>query len=277
MLALAALGASTCKSRGSEPAGRVTAEPSVIRLAYPESVPLRLDWQPARALDRQHGRPIAFVHLILPTQKKNVLVRTFDHALPKAWNAGQPQNDVIDLYQSSLTDPIPPGRYALSLGLYDESWGYRWPLQTAGPEVARREYQVATVEVAGPDPSAPKFGFSGAWKPAESVATKQVLARRCFTGAASVAVEAAAAGTVRLLVTVPPHGPSQVRMTSSCASKDSQTIGPESQKWIGVGVAPGRCEIGFEPAPPTFPMPDTKPLSACLEVLSWRPPPFSSS
>jgi hypothetical protein len=145
--------------------------------------------------------------------------------------------------------------------------------------VARREYQVATVEVTGPDPSAPKFDFAGAWQPIETMATKQVLARRCFTASASIAVEAAAAGTVRLLVTVPPHGPSEMRVTSSCAPKASETVVEGSQRWIGVDVgsafakasADTRCEISFEPTPPSVTMPPSKPVPACLEVLAWRP------
>ena len=249
----------------------MTAEPAAVRLAYPQSLPLKLDWQPARVLDRQHGRPVAFVHLTLPSEKKNVVLRTFDHPLPKAWSAGQPQSYEIEIYQSALSEPVPPGHYVLSLGLYDGDWGYRWPLQTAGQEVAKREYQIATVEVTGPDPTAPVFQFAGAWQPLEKVPTKQVLDQRCFTAAASVAVEATAPGTVRLLVSTPPHGPSQVRVTSSCAVGWSETVGPEIRKWVGADVGAGRCEIRLEPAAPSSAASAGAPAGACLEVLAWRP------
>jgi hypothetical protein len=271
LLGGAALAAASCRGAGSEPAGRVTVEPAAVRLAYPQSLPLKLDWQPARALDRQHGRPVAFVHLAVPSEKKNVVLRTFDHPLPKAWSAGQPQSYEIEIYQSALSEPVPPGRYVLSLGLYDGDWGYRWPLQTAGPEVAKREYQIATVEVAGPDPTAPGFEFAGAWQPLAKVPTKQVLDVRCFTAAASVAVQATAPGAVRLLVSTPAHGPSQVRVTSSCAPQWSETVGPETRKWIGAEIGAGHCEIRLEPAAPSSATSAGAPASACLEVLAWRP------
>ena len=272
LLLLALLPLSGCGSADT-PAGSVKAQPAALRLDYPQDAALKLDWQPSRLLDRQHGRPVVFMHLLTVGERRNVVWRTFDHPLPKAWNVGQPQADEIDLFQSALAEPIPPGRYVLSVGLYDEAEGYRWPL-TAGREVARREYEIATVVVGGPDPVAPKFEFSGGWLPIEKLPNKQVLARRSFSGPASVAVEAGVAGTVRLLVTQPPRGgPPQVRVTSSCSPGWSETVGATSQRWIGVEVSGGsRCTIGLEPQTQsgggTFP---SLAAPSSLDVLAWRP------
>jgi hypothetical protein len=265
----ATLAGSACRRAAPDPVGRVTAEPAAVRLAYPQSLTVRLDWQPVKALE-QRGRPVVFVHLLVPGEKKNVLLRTFDHALPGPWSAGQPQDDELELYQSALSEPLAPGRYVLALGLVDEATGERWPLQAAGPEVAGREYQVATVEVVGPDPSAPRFQFAGAWQPAETRPNRQVLDVRCFTGTASLAVEAAVPGAVRLLVTTPPKGPAQVRVTASGAPSWSAVVGPALRKWVGIDVAAGRSEIILEPAqrPSAAPGED---VPACLEVLAWRP------
>jgi hypothetical protein len=268
LLCVAALAATRCGGI-SEPAGRVTADPPAVRLLYPQSVPVRLDWMPLRPLDRRHGRVVAFAHLVVQTQRGNRVWRTFDHSLPKPWVAGEPQSEELELYQSALAEALPPGRYVLSVGLYDESWGYRWPL-SAGQEVAKREYLLATVEVGGTDPGSPSFGFSGAWLPAEKIPSSQVLARRCFTGPAALSVEGRAPGTVRLLVTVPPRGGSaQTRVTASCAPGMSETLPEGTSRWLSVEVAPGRCEIAFEP-PPAGPTPSAA-APTSLDVLAWRP------
>jgi hypothetical protein len=223
-----------------------------------------------RALDRLHGSPVVFVHLLDRTGQRSTLVRTFDHALPSPWTAGQPQDDEIDVYQSALADPLPPGRYVLSLGLYDDSWGYRWRLET-GPEVARREYSAASVEVSGPDPSAPKFSFSGGWQPIEAVPTRQVLAHRCLAAPATLSVdEIRAPGVLRLQWTIP----SGLALATTCEAGKEEKLGAGRQ-WIGIrlpfGAGGGRCEVRLDPGALPANVPAGPAIATCLEVLSWRP------
>jgi hypothetical protein len=268
-LLLGAAVAARCGGGGSsEPAGRVTTPLSTVKLLYPQSVPITVIWEPARPLDRRHGRVVAFVHLVRTGERRNEVFRTFDHALPKAWIPGEAQTDEIDLYQSALAEPLPPGRYVLSIGLYDESWGYRWPLST-GPEIAKREYRLADVEVGGADPTAPKLDFSGGWQPVETLQNKQVLSRRTFMGRSRVTFESQAAGSVRMLVSLPQTGgPDSVRIAPSCSPGAGQTVAAGKTRWVFVDVPVGPCQIDFEPSPPEGPR---SPVAASLDVLSWRP------
>jgi hypothetical protein len=163
----------------------------------------------------------------------------------------------------------------LSLGLYDDSWGYRWPLETGGPAVGRREYRVATVEVSGPDPSAPKFSFSENWKPAEAVPTRQVLAHRCLERPATLLVEEIrAGGSLRLQWTVPESPGAAVALATSCEPGRRETLGP-GKAWVSVRVPAGltgrRCEVRLEPDLPPPGSAPALPASVCLEVLAWRP------
>jgi hypothetical protein len=259
----------TCRG-GSDPVGSVSLDPNIVRLGYPQSVAVRFRWRPVRALDRLHGSPVVFVHLLDRTGRASTLMRTYDHALPSPWTAGRPQDDEIDVYQSALADPLPPGRYVLSLGLYDDSWGYRWPLET-GPEVARREYSAASVEVSGPDPFAPKFSFAGDWQPIEAVPTRQVLAHRCLAGPATLSVgEIRAPGILRLQWTIP----SGLALATTCETGRDEKLGP-GRPWVGIrlpaSAGGGRCEIRLDPGAPPANVPAGRAAATCLEVLSWRP------
>ena len=153
---------------GPETSGRAQVAPAQLTLGYGQSQPLRLTFQPLFELDKVHGTPTVFVHLLHPTEK---LVRTFDHALPGPWVPGQEQSYEIDLYQSALAEPLPAGSYRLSIGLYDDEYGYRWMLDTGGEELGRREYVVGGVQVPEQG-SHPRFAFSGGWRPAEKMPNK---------------------------------------------------------------------------------------------------------
>jgi hypothetical protein len=268
-LVLLAAGLAACRG-GSDPVGSVSLDTNVVRLGYPQSVAVRFRWRPVRALDRLHGSPVVFVHLLDRTAKTSTLLRTFDHALPSPWTAGQPQDDEVDVYQSALADPLPPGRYVLSLGLYDDSWGYRWPL-TTGPEVASREYSAASVEVTGPDPSAPKFSFSGGWQPIEAVSTRQVLAHRCLAEPATLSIsEIRAPGVVRLQWTIP----SGLALATTCETGRDERLGV-GRPWVGIrlpsSAGGSRCEVRLDPGAPSANVSGGRASATCLEVLSWRP------
>ena len=61
---------------------------------------------------------------------------------------GRPLSYERMLCPSTFNPPLKPGTYRLSVGLYDVSWGYRWPLETGGvTEVDRREYLMGTITV----------------------------------------------------------------------------------------------------------------------------------
>ena len=269
-LTVAAAAAAAC-SRGSSPVGGLLFEPGQVRLTYPGSAAAKLSWTPTRDLDRRHGEAVVFVHVLDRAGGRSKVLRTFDHPLPAPWIPGRPQSYELDLYQSALSDPLPPGRYDLAVGLYDDSWGYRWPLDTHGAEAERREYRVGALDVTGPDPSAPRFVFDGPWRPLEAVSTKQVQARRCLAGPARLAVEGIhAAGTVRLQWSISEAPGSALMVTTTCGA--GATERPTKRRpWIGVSVAAdapgGRCEISCEPSPPKSP---TGEPTACLEVLAWR-------
>jgi hypothetical protein len=272
MCVACALGAGC--SRSSEAAGKLSVEPKEVRLGYPLSVALSFSWDPARTLDKPRGRPLVFVHLLDREERPRTLLRTYDYPLAKAWTPGQALHDVIDLYQSALADPLPPGHYLLTAGLYDSGGGERWPLDSGAAPIGKMEYRVASVEVTGPDPSAPKFELTGEWLSAESLASKQVLVRRCLAGPATVAVSSAGSGSrgsVRLLVNDPPQGPLEVRVTSSCEPGRVESVS-SGIKWLDFPQAQGgRCEITFAPVESSPPRKSTERLNACLDVLSWRP------
>ena len=186
---------------------------------------------------------------------------------------GQARKDVVDIFQSALSDPLPPGRYVLTAGLYDSGGGERWPLDAGAAPIGKMEYRIATVEVAGPDPSAPKFDLTGGWLPPETQASKQVLARRCLSGPASVVVSGAGrAGSVRILVNDPAQGPPEVQVTSTCEPGRVESVA-SGIRWLDFPIAQsdGRCEIALTPQKSAPLRASAEYLSACLDVLSWRP------
>ncbi len=260
----ALMAALTIACGGPGSTGRAQVAPAQLTLGYGQSQPLRLTFQPLFELDKVHGTPTVFVHLLHPTEK---LVRTFDHALPGPWVPGQQQSYEIDLYQSVLAEALPAGSYRLSIGLYDDEYGYRWVLDTGGEELGRREYIVGGVEVPEHG-NHPRFAFSGGWGPAETMPGRQVLARRCLAAPATLEVsDAPGDGSVRLLLDVPPPpsgGDTALRLGSDCGT-EAQDLGAGRQ-WLdfpvtGENVQKG-CRILFQPTAGAE--------SPCLEVLAWR-------
>lgn len=263
----AAVGAAAC-TRKVEPVGSLTITPTVIQLPYPHDVALRLEWQPRAPLDKQHGNVTVFAHLL---ERPGKVVRTFDHRFPGEWKPGQPRDYEIDIFQSALGEELPPGTYLLTFGLYDDSVGYRWPLQVQGEDVGKREYQLATVEVPEDAPS-PSFEFLGAWLPLAKGADRQILGRRGLNGAASIRVSKVdSPGTVRLAVNVPgsPAAPA-VDVASDCAEVRKEAPAP-GFSWIGFTVASsdgGPCELRFSASPRDA----SQSIPMSLEVLAWRTP-----
>ena len=128
-----------------KPVGRLVVTPKQSVVAAGACAPLRFDWLPAAPLDRVHGKPVVFVHLLAPPGNPD---GNLDHPLPRPWTPGEAQSYEIQVCPSASEPPLRPGTYRLTAGLYDVSWGYRWPLEAGGgPEVDRREYVVGSVVV----------------------------------------------------------------------------------------------------------------------------------
>jgi len=128
----------------NKPVGRLNMTPRETTVAADACAPLRFEWTPASPLDRAHGSPVVFVH-ILPSPGNPL--GNMDHQLPEAWTPGRPQSYERNICPSAFTTPLLPGTYRLTVGLYDLSWGYRWPLEGGGVEVDRREYLMGTITV----------------------------------------------------------------------------------------------------------------------------------
>ena len=128
-----------------EPVGRLGVMPKETVVAAGACASLRFEWTPAAPLDRVHGKAVAFVHLLAEPGNAH---GNLDHPLPEPWTPGRTQSYEIRVCPSDFRPPLRPGAYRLTAGLYDDSWGYRWPLETGGaPQVDRREYLMGSVVV----------------------------------------------------------------------------------------------------------------------------------
>jgi hypothetical protein len=173
LLALAAVSLFGCRHQAPVVA-RLEVLPRVVSLAYPQLTTVHLTWTPNAAdAGEAPTEPLVFLHLL---DAKHQVLRTFDHPFPQHWAAGTPVAYDVKLFLSALAPPIDPGRYHLSVGLFDAS-GRRWALSGLGEPIGRDEYQAAEVDVQ-PQPAGPHVAFSDAWQPLEAGSDKQVVAHR---------------------------------------------------------------------------------------------------
>jgi hypothetical protein len=265
-LAAALLAVAAC--RPDPVVARLSTPAKSVRLGYPETVPLRLEWMPSAPLLDPAGAPTVFVHLL---DEHGTLRRTFDHPFPEGWNVGRPVAYDIPLYQSALAPPLPKGRYVLTAGLYDPPRGSRWRLD-AGAEAGKREYRLAEVEVAEPSDPAPLFDFSGAWGAPEPDASLQILSRRRLLGPASLRFAGAAnGGAVRIALTV--KG-SPLPVESDCEHGGGPPVLPLGYSWIGFDAPPGKpCEIRFGATAAAAGVPVSQ--TSTLDIAAFRPGPSS--
>jgi len=266
-----------CGCRPGAPVGKLAVSPASVRLGYPENAPLHFAWSPSSPLENKHGDPTVFVHVL---DRPGSVKRTFDHPLPAAWTAGTPVAYDIDLYQSALASPLPPGKYLLSAGLYDSSSGYRWALETGGPDLGKREYRVGTLDVPpAPQNEAARFDLTGGWGPAEPDPSVQVLARRRLNGNASLTFEGSpgSSGSIRLALTVRRR---PLEVEGECGGGGVRRFEP-GYHWIGFDLpAGGRCGIQFRDLPGSSEQQDLagalsgampSQQATSLDVASWRP------
>src|SRR6202049_2204499 len=143
--------AAGCQRKVSVPVS-LDVQPLSTTLPYPQLATVHLTWTPGAASGEGDApsEPLVFLHLL---GAKDQVLRTFDHPFPQRWLAGAPVSYDVKLYQSALAPPLAPGKYRLSVGLYDHS-GKRWALDGLGEPVRRQEYKAAEGEVP-PQPGGP--------------------------------------------------------------------------------------------------------------------------
>jgi hypothetical protein len=270
------------------PVGQVEVRPQSLQVGYPEMRELHLAWQPTAGLDPADGQATVFVHL---RDGRGQIVRTYDHPFPRAWQEGTPVPDGVRIFQSALAPPLPPGRYELTLGLYGNKSGKRWPLDVAGPDLGRHEYQVAEVEVPAPGPH-PRLAFAGPWLASESGGSRQVVTLRWLDGAGVLRVEGISGpGTFWLMLKIPAgNGPGEklvlddasnapsVVVSSSCGGVEAGISGPGSHEVeipIDGTPAGGSCEIRLKPNFHLLKagLPNGGRRSVALENAAWHPGP----
>jgi hypothetical protein len=264
------------------PVATVEVSPRQLRLPFSQVRTVHLAWTPTVALEGEP--PTVFVHLLDANRK---VVRTFDHPFPQKWREGGQISYDLKLYQSSLAPPLPPGKYQVTLGLYNKE-GRRWALEGLGEPKARNEYDVAEVEVPTENPS-PRFAFSPTWLPVEPGSDRQVLARRWMADRAVVRlVDQRDAGTVWMVVQIPPtnlpdsklvldagaSAPS-VLVVGNCGGTETNLSGPGTHEVQLAMEAPppnGFCRVllssNFVLQPVT---PTSRKHSVSLENIAWEP------
>jgi hypothetical protein len=281
-----AVGLLAAASGKPSPVAQLEVRPQSLTLGYPETQELHLAWQPAAGLDRDAGQPVVFVHL---RDGKGAIVRTYDHPFPQGWQEGTQVADVVKVFQSALAPPLPPGRYQISLGLYGNKSGQRWPLEVAAPDLGRHEYRVADIEV--PPPGAgPRLSFTGSWLPSEPGGSRQIVTLRWLDREGAIRVEGLSGpGRLWLELKIPAgKGPAEklviddssntpsVVVSGTCGGVETGLSGAgEHEVEIPVdGVPPGGgCEIHLKPNFRLLKagLPGGGPRSVALENAAWTP------
>lgn len=264
-------------------------------LPYPEWRVLRLTWQPQQALAGAPGEPTVFVHL---WDKAGALLRTFDHPLPEPWQVEGEISYDLELYQSVLAEPLPPGEYTLSLGLYTQD-NRRWPLAlsdgtggtggtggTVGEEVRRGEYRVATLTIPPVSPEAPTFAFSTEWREPQVGNDLQVPALRWMAGDATLRVgNLGVPGSLWLRVNLPADSEDwhpkletgtapRLEVRADC-SDTQEVLTPPGVFEVVLPVygadADASCQVSFSSNYTLIHGVNLEERTAALEVLAWSP------
>ncbi len=276
-------GAAGCRAP-SPAVARLESRPSHLRLGFPEAAEIELAFEPLTALPREVQAPIVFLHLL---EESGIVVRTFDHPLPGTWRRDEEIRYRTRIHQSALAEPLEPGIYTLSAGLYDRAGG-RFPLQALGGEVARDEYRVAIVEVPALATATPRARFSEGWRPTETGGDRQVMARRKLGGAGPASIRfGPVEGPGRLLLglVVPGSGGTQrlelqpdaemakLHLTSSCGGEEIEVSGPgwHDLELEVLAGAPSTCEIEVRANFLVRSGESAETTSARLELLAWMP------
>lgn len=284
VLTIAALSLLTSGCGDDAPAvARVEVTPRALRLAYPQSQALHLEWQPSAPLEGLSVQPMVFLHL---RDGKNQVVRTFDHPFPQKWRDGGPAvDDDARIFQSLLAPPLPAGKYKLTLGLYEGKT--RWPLDGVGEKMDKREYAAVDVDVPA-GTVGPGFSFSPSWLPAEPGGDRYVVARRWLNGRGVIGLkDVKEAGSVWLLLRIPsgkePNetlaveggGVPSLLVRGTCGGAETSFTGPGMHE-IELPVEPpaeGICRIALLPNFTLTSAVTHQQRSVSLENAAWESSP----
>ncbi len=221
----------SCSGPDEAPVAELRVDPGLLSVPYPGYRELRLDLLPTAALEGVE-EPILFVHLL---GEPGDVLRTFDQPLPSRWRLGERQRFAVRIFQSAMARPLPPGRYGLSVGLY-EAGGRRWPLEVKGEEADRYEYRVAEIEVPPASGKEPRFDFSAGWSEPEVGNDRQILARRWLGMEGEIAIAGLTPpGRLWLALRIPPAPERGVRVLAA----------GQPQPAVTVSSACGDLEIGI--------------------------------
>lgn len=280
LAALAVIALAGCAKK--TPVGKVEIEPRLVTLPFSQVRTVHVTWTPSAALGDE--QPTVFVHLV---DGKRKVLRTFDHPFPGRWREGEPVANDLRLYQSALADPLPPGKYQVTLGLYGKD-GKRWPLDGLGDSVGRNEYKAFEVEVPNRNPS-PRFAFAPTWMDVEAGGDRQVLARRWLLNRAAFRlVDQKEPGTVWMVLQIPQNTLSDYKMIldegattpsvlirGNCGGTETNVTGPglhEVEVSVDAPPAGDFCHLilsanfALQPLIPTV-----KARSVSLENVAWIP------
>lgn len=270
-------------SRAPEPLATLQVEPAEIRLPFPEFATLEVTLKPLGELP-PGSEPQLFLHLL---EEPGAVIRTFDQPVPGSWTIGKSTSLTVRIHQSALADPLEAGTYLLTAGLYDRGAG-RFAVETDAKQVARLEYQVATVTVPPAGASLPAVRFSDGWLPAVPGQDRQVLVRRGLDGQGPgtfqigplrgpgqllLRLAPAPAATGRMEI-VDGTDTARVRLRSSCGGFEGEVTGDvavETEIEVPATAAEISCDVELNPNFVFRSGAEGKLRSISIEVLAWRP------
>ncbi len=271
--------------RQQAPVARLQVSPQALALPYPHSAFLELSWLPLAPLDVASSELLVFVHLI---DQEGKVRRTFDHRFPETWAEGSEITYPLELHQSAIAPPLPPGSYDLPLGLYEAS-GRRWPLDIEAPEVDDEEYVLAEVAIPYPVMATPRFHFSDAWEATQDTGLRQVVAHRWLNEQPADLLiwgidrpgEALLSFTIhrlqeqdfRLRTTTPNEVPA-VAVESECGSVRGRLSGygfHQIRLSVPASATGQRCTVRFSPDFYFINSDSSRRYSALLESMTWMP------
>lgn len=279
LIAIAALLPASCSKPA--PVAQVEVNPPLLQLPFSQVQTVHLTWTPSGPIGDE--KPTVFVHLLDSKQK---VERTFDHPFPQRWREGAPVSYDLKLYQSALAQPLAPGKYQVTLGLYGKN-GKRWPLSGLGDPVGRDEYKAFQVQVPNAD-SHPRFVFSPNWMDVEPGGDRQVVARRWLVDRGTIRlVDQRAPGTVWMVVQIPPTSLTDYRMVldegastpsvtirGSCGCPETSITGPglhEVELSLDAPAPGDFCNLVLSVSFSLEPLnPAGKRRSASLENIAWE-------
>jgi hypothetical protein len=255
------------------------------QLPFPNAFEAALELEPIQELPPGAGVPILFIHLL---DREGQVVRTFDRPLRVPWRVGSRIEHRFWLYQSALAEPLEPGEYRVTAGLYDEVLG-RYALVTALRKFARGEYQLGFLTVPPLHEATPALGFSEGWLAPEMGQDQQVLVWRVLGGAEKGSVQLnPLPGAGRLLVALEVPRPVSgahlellgdaelpvVRVSADCSEAKAEVSGfgfHELVLELSAAFEGGSCRIDVLPNFRIVPRERKPPSSVRLGIVSWIP------